>query len=150
MSDSDVITKARASALASLAMREHSVFDLSEKLLRKDYPEDVVADLTDALQQEGLLSDFRFSEMYWRSRSRKGYGPLKIRQELEMKQVNSDDINSGMIAAAVDFESIIRKVYVKKYKDQPIEDYKDKAKRMNYLYRRGFPSDMMAWVELNN
>jgi len=148
MPDSDLILKARASALASLAMREHSVHDLAEKLLRKDYPQEVVTALVDTLQQEGLLSDFRFSEMYWRSRSRKGYGPLKIRQELESKQVNSDDINSGMIAAAADFESIIRKVYAKKYKDQPVEDYKDKAKRMNFLYRRGFPTDMMAWVEL--
>ncbi|WP_395375401.1 regulatory protein RecX [Marinicella sp. W31] len=150
MLNSDVKLKARASALASLAMREHSVFDLAEKLLRKDYPAEIVADLVEVLQQEGLLSDFRFAEMYWRSRSSKGYGPIKIRQELELKQVSSDDVNSGMVAAAIDFEPIIIKVYAKKYKDQPVQDFKDKAKRMNYLYRRGFPTDMMSWVELEH
>ena len=148
MPETDVMLKARASALASLAMREHSVFDLSEKLLRKEYPNHVVSELVESLQQEGLLSDFRFAEMYWRSRSRKGYGPMKIRQELESKQVSSDDVSSGLIAADIDFEPIIIKVYAKKFKDKPIQDYKDKAKRMNYLYRRGFPTDMMAWVAL--
>lgn len=149
VSEKDIQHKARASALASLAMREHCVYDLSQKLLRKQFPQLVVDQLLEDLQDKGLISDVRFAEMYWRSRSQKGYGPIRIRQELQQKQVDDNAIESGLTAAVIDFTIVIKRVYEKKYGDQGIENFQEKAKRMNYLYYRGFSRELMCQVGLS-
>lgn len=139
-------SKARASALGSLAMREHSSLELQNKLLQKNHPEAVVFALIEELQHAGLLSDERFAECYWRMRSGKGYGPVRITQELKQKGVSDRLIQSALLEADVDFDTLISSVYEKKYRGQPWTDYKEKAKRQNFLYRRGFGHDLIRQV----
>ncbi len=139
-------TKARASALGSLAMREHSSLELQQKLLNKNHPEGVVFALIEELQTSGLLSDERYAESYWRMRSGKGYGPVRITQELKLKGVSERLIHSALLEADVDFDALVRSVYEKKYKGQPWTDFKEKAKRQNFLYRRGFGHDLIRQV----
>ncbi|MCF6300063.1 MAG: recombination regulator RecX [Proteobacteria bacterium] len=138
--------RARMSAMGSLAMREHSFKELFDKLITKGHDESVVDKLLETLQRENLLDNLRFAEVYWRSRSRKGYGPLRISREIEAKGVDSPTSDSGLLAAKLDFELVIKQVYSKKYRGQHIVDYKDKVKRQNYLYQRGFPTDLIRMV----
>ncbi len=142
----NIKTKARASAMASLAMREHSAFELRDKLLRKEMPEEVVFVLIEQLQKENLLSDARFSEVYWRQRALRGFGPIKIAYELERKGVEDTIIQNGLVEAEVDFEDTIHAVYKKKYGHEPYADFVEKAKRQNFLYRRGFPVELIKLV----
>lgn len=144
--DTDIGDKARASALASLALREHSAFELQQKLLRKDMPETVVVPLIAQLQKQNLLSDARFSEVYWRQRAARGFGPIKIAYELQHKGVDEATIAEGRHQAEVDFEAGIKEVYLKKYADNDWHHYSDKAKRQNFLYRRGFPHELIKMV----
>lgn len=138
--------KARASALASLAMREHSTLELRDKLLRKDMPEQVVEKLLAKLHKENLLSDARFAEVYWRQRALRGFGPIKIAYELKNKGVDETTISNGHQQAEVDFSETIKAVYEKKYGDKAYEDFAEKAKRQNFLYRRGFSVELIKLV----
>ena len=138
--------KAKASALGSLAMREHSAAELKQKLLNKQHELSVVDTLIISLQQDNLLSDERFAESYWRVRSAKGYGPIRIEKELQMKGVADRLIYSSREVAEIDFFAIVTAVYEKKYRAVPWDDFKEKAKRQNFLYRRGFDAEYIKSV----
>ena len=140
------LEKTRASALASLSMREHSVKELSEKLKRKDYQEDSIAIVLKECLDNNYLNDERFAKIYWRSRAAKGFGPNKIQHELKFKGVNSEIIEQTKQQDDLDFEKTIQKVYLKKFKNKAIKDFKDKIKRQNYLYQRGFDRELIATV----
>lgn len=138
--------KARASALGSLAMREHSAHELRQKLLNKNHAHDLVDTLISELQQGNLLSDERFAESYWRVRSAKGYGPVRIINELQMKGVSDRIIESAKQVVDINFYDVIESVYKKKYKTLPYQDFKEKAKRQAFLYRRGFDTEYIKSV----
>ncbi len=140
--------RVRASALGSLAMREHSCDELRKKLLNKSHDAILVDELIIELLKDNLISDARYAESYWRSRANKGYGPSRISRELEMKGVSSEDITAAEAEADIDFFKVVESVYWKKYKGQDWQvnkeqAYKEKAKRQAFLYRRGFDSEFI-------
>lgn len=133
--------KARASALASLSMREHSTKELMDKLTRKGYEPESIDVVIEECLKNNYLNDQRFAEIYWRSRSSKGFGPNKILMELKLRGISATLAQETALQPELDFYDVIKKTYQKKYKNTEIIDYKDKAKRQNYLYQRGFSSD---------
>ncbi len=71
-----------------LARREHSGKELQAKLRAKGYPEELTGEVVAALTREGLASDERFAEALVNVRRARGYGPLRIRHELEQRCVS--------------------------------------------------------------
>ncbi|MCX7554078.1 regulatory protein RecX [Marinicella sp. S1101] len=138
--------RARASALGSLAMREHSCQELKDKLINKKHDERVVDALMIDLLEDNLVSDLRFAESYWRARSNRGYGPSRINRELAMKGVSSEKIETALQTVELDFYLLVEQVYEKKYRGEPWHDYKEKAKRQAFLYRRGFDNELIRHV----
>lgn len=138
--------RARASALGSLAMREHSCDELRTKLINKKHAPELIDQLILELLQENLISDYRFAESYWRSRSNKGYGPARISRELAQKGVAATTISQAKAEADINFYDLIVHVYEKKYKGVAWQDYQEKAKRQGFLYRRGFDTDYIKTV----
>lgn len=76
-----------AAAIRLLSRREHSAAELRKKLLAKEWSPEEVDELLPGLQQQGFQSDQRFAESYTRMRSNKGYGPLRIDNELRERGV---------------------------------------------------------------
>ncbi len=138
--------RVRASALGSLAMREHSCDELRTKLINKNHDPQLVDALILSLLADNLISDQRFAEAYWRTRSNKGYGPARISKELQMKGVSTATIQQAESDAEIDFYAVVTRVYQKKFKVSVISDYKEKAKRQAFLYRRGFDTDLIKHV----
>ena len=78
----------RAFAFRLLGRREYSVFELDRRI-RQKWPEaSGVQDLLDALVEENLLSDERFTESFVRFRIQRYQGPLKIKAALRTKGVS--------------------------------------------------------------
>ncbi len=140
------LEKARASALASLSMREHSIKELSDKLTRKEYLQNSIEVVIKECLSLNYLNDLRFAKIYWRSRARRGFGPNKILMELKQKGIESDMAQQTSQQDELDFDEVIKRVYKKKFKQTVINDFKDKAKRQNYLYQRGFGMDLIRSV----
>ena len=98
----------RRAAMNYLARREHSTFELHEKLLNK-YPKLTIKELDIALNQlqnENLLSDERFTESYIRYRKGKGFGYKHIKAELGVRRVDPIIIAKYLFIDDDDWEKI--------------------------------------------
>ncbi len=80
-----------AVALRALARREHSSKELRLKMRRRGVTESTVDEVLCKLQQEGLQSDERFTEIFVRSRIERGQGELRIRADLRNKGIFEAD-----------------------------------------------------------
>ena len=88
------------------------------------------------LEDEGLLSDERFAESYMHSRKRKGFGPLRIKNELRERGV-SDSISRSL----VDSEdwSLLAHESLQKKAGGSLPDERDKILKLKrFLNYRGF------------
>lgn len=134
------------SALRLLSRREHSRVELLEKLAQRGFSLDKINPVLDALIEQNLLSDQRFAENYTRARSGKGYGPVRIEQELSQKGVSGELIDETLKDFAGQWCDIAEQVYRKKFGNRPIESYNEQAKRKSFLQYRGFGHDEIKQV----
>lgn len=123
-----------------LAPREHSVFELQRKLRTHAYPEADIDEAIAQLQRDGLQSDERFCEIFVRSRSTRGQGPIKIEAGLRERGVSSALISMAIEAAEVDWQSLAREALEKKF-GQPPASLKEKSKQLRFLASRGFSAE---------
>ena len=130
-------------AIGLLSRREHSQFELRRKLKNKGFDEEEINVAIEKLQLNNLLSDERFAESYINMRKRRGYGPLRIEQELRQRGINTELADQFLDGSSQEWQSIMQKQYSKKYGDVPALEFSDRAKRAKYLQSRGFPLD---WV----
>jgi regulatory protein len=130
-------------SIGLLSRREHSILELRRKLLRKSFTEDEIEQAIQRLLDNNLLSEERFTESYINMRKRKGYGPVRIAQELRERGIDSDFFEDYLDRNNTEWRVVMKQQYTKKYGDELAEEYAEKAKRAKYLQARGFPLD---WV----
>jgi len=127
-----------------LARREHSAQELRVKLLVRDYESEEIDLAIERLVDEGLISDARFAEAFITSRVRKGQGPVRIRGELEQRDVADHLIDAGLEAAEVDWIGAAREVRARKYGSEIPTEYKERARQSRFLQYRGFTGEQIA------
>lgn len=127
-----------------LATREHSLHELRNKLIAKDYDRQLVERQLNEFCDNNIQSDSRFAESFIRSKANKGQGPQRIRMALREHQINDALIEEGFAHSEIDFFAAACDVYIKKYRHKPIADWRDKQKRMGFLQYRGFEQDQIA------
>lgn len=124
-------------AVRILAIREHSVFELRNKLKAFGSDEDLDA-LFHQLQADNYQSDERYAAAYVRSRSNRGYGPHRILMELEQRGVSRELARTAVDEAEVDWDELAKAAYEKKFGGIKPKDYKDQQKHRKFLFDRGF------------
>ncbi len=130
-------------AIAALARREHSELEMRRKLKQKGFSDDDIDHSIRQLTENNLLSDERFTESYINMRRQRGYGPVRIAQELRERGVDEALADEYLDRNNPEWRRLMRQQYAKKYGHELAEDYAEKAKRARYLQARGFPLD---WV----
>ena len=135
---------AKSVAVKLLSRREHSAFEIRDKLQKRDFEEQEIAQAISDLEQGGWLSDERYAEAYIRMRQQKGFGPLRIAMELNERGVDERIIDTYLQDVEDSWQQILEQQYLKKYKNRPVEDYSDKAKRIRFLQYRGFHLDAIC------
>ncbi len=130
-------------ALAMLSRREYSEHELKSKLAQKfsSLP-NLIDCVIDGLIELNYLCDQRYAESYIRARSQKGFGSIRIRQELREKGVMSTLIENAFSESSIDWYEQARAVRQKKYGEEP-KDLKEKAKQQGFLRYRGFDSEVI-------
>lgn len=134
---------AKSVAVRLLSRREHSTYEIRDKLLQRDFDEAEIEQALVELQQGDWLSDERYAEAYIRMRQQKGFGPIRIAIELNERGVKESIIDTYMYAGDESWRQTLLRQYEKKYKNSDVEDYNEKAKRIRFLQYRGFPLDMI-------
>ncbi|MEQ8514126.1 MAG: regulatory protein RecX [Chromatocurvus sp.] len=129
----------RRSAMDLLARREHSVFELERKLLRR-YPRDLIQTAVARLADEGLQSDERFAESYLRQRVGRGYGPLRIQRELQERGVDDVLAESTLATSGWNWQDVAEQALTKKFGAMPPSSLAlaEKARILRFAAYRGF------------
>lgn len=130
--------KALQSATRMLAGREHSVLEMTRKLQQKAFAADIVDEVISSLVQANVLSDARFADAYVRMRSSRGYGPIRIRMELQERGVAGETIDAGFEENAIDWFALAVEMRQRKFGETLPEEFAEQAKQMRFLQYRGF------------
>jgi regulatory protein len=125
-------------AVRLLARREHSYSELTRKLDRRGWPAELVERVLSDLAERGLQSDQRYADSFARNRAGKAYGPLRIRAELAERGIDRALIDQTLRALEVDWVACVANWYARKYGNEPVQDLKERSRRMQVLARRGF------------
>lgn len=136
----------REAAMNYLSRREHSIYELSQKLQQKDYESDDIAAALVRLTEQGLLSDYRFTEAFINQRISRGSGPLKIRAELRQKGVSDDIITEFLNERDEQWLKSAQSVRIKKYGEELPVDLKEKARQSRFLQSRGFSTEQTRYA----
>jgi len=128
----------RLAAMNLLARREHSVRELRNKLQRRFPHVETIDEQLSRLAAEGLQSDVRFAQSFARQRISRGYGPLRLREELRERGMAEADVAAAMQEMDIDWYAVATDVMHKKFGTLDAIDLKEKARRARFMQYRGF------------
>lgn len=133
-------------ALKCLSRREHSVQELQKKCQQRFDDNESIAAALQQLISKKLLSDERFADAYVRMRSQRGYGPLRIRLELQTRGITAELIEQTLVNYQQSFISEVKKVQQKKFGRGLPKDLMQKMQQKRFLHYRGFSSSQIKVV----
>ncbi|MDU7914947.1 MAG: regulatory protein RecX [Klebsiella grimontii] len=114
-------------AIRILAMRDHS-----EQELRR------VDNVVEWCIENRYLDDERFVRQFIASRSRKGYGPARVRQELKQKGISRETIEAAMRECEIDWAQLAKEQAQRKYGEPLPTIFAEKVKIQRFLLYRGY------------
>ncbi len=135
-------------AIRILAMRDHSESELRRKLTQPvmtktgpepiDAPPEEVDKVVAWCLESRYLDDARFTRQFIASRGRKGYGPARIRQELNQKGIGKEEIGSAMADCETDWSMAAREQAQRKFGEPLPVAFAEKVKVQRFLLNRGY------------
>jgi regulatory protein len=144
MLEKKVESNIRNKAIDLLARREHSEQELRQKLKTREYDADTIDEVLQALKEDRLQSDERFTESYVNHRFNAGVGPLKIRYELRQKGVSDRLVDEFLEPLSDQWDELMTRQRIRKYGASIPNDYAERMKQARFLQNRGFsPESVM-------
>lgn len=142
------LTSLRSRALAMLARREHSQFELREKLTELGGESSVIDSILNEFSSQNWQNDRRFTEVFIRYSARKGQGALNIRQELKQRGITDKEMVEELLAEH-DWFDLAQQTRSKKFGEELPTERKEQARQLRFLQYRGFSSEQ-CWTALKN
>lgn len=133
-------------ALGLLARREHSTREIRSKLRARGFAADLINPVLAQLDARHLLSDERFAGSFARTRANKGYGGVRIAQELRMRGVAEELATAAVGEVNGEWRERITQVRCKKFGEALPQTADDRARQARFLLQRGFSSDQVRAV----
>jgi len=128
-----------------LARREHSEFELRQKLSVRKFEQVDIEAAIERLLEKNYLSDSRFAISTCRYRANRGYGWRYITNELKQKGVCSIIIQELGNNCEIDWYLQAELAYNKRFGESRVKDpkqaQKEQAKKIRFLQYRGFSHD---------
>ena len=124
-----------------LARREYSKAELRGRLGSKGMSPETLETVLDNLADTGLQSDSRFAEGFVHARLERGYGPIRIRHELQRHGVDESLVQTCLEEYAEVWPAQARAAKRKRFGEQPPADFKDRARQARFLAYRGLTQE---------
>jgi len=140
----DTPVAVRRSAMDLLARREHGRVELTRKLRQRGALPEMIDQELDRLTDEGLLSESRYLESFISYRSRSGYGPVRIREELGQRGLQRSDVEQALRECGVDWAAQLADVWRRKFAGQLPVDLRSRGQQTRFLSYRGYPLEMIG------
>lgn len=131
-------------ALRYLAAREHSRAELERKLSIHEKTPGQLAQVLDALQAKGFISEARVVESVINRRAGR-FGAARIKYELLNKGLGAEAVADALDSLKSSELERAREIWRKKF-DGPASDAAGRAKQMRFLAARGFGGDVIRRV----
>jgi regulatory protein len=137
-------------ALRLLTRRDHSKYELAQKLKQRAFANDIIEEVILACERLDYLNDDRTAEVFIAQLIRKGYGAKHIRAELKRKGLTGRriaEVLSTILSEAGEQENAER-VLIKNIRrfDREEDRRKRQAKIYRFLFARGFETRIIAEV----
>ena len=110
----------------------------------RGYDEASIRTVIEALGKEGLQSDNRYTEIYILNRIEKGYGPVRIVQELREKGVDDELITLHLAERQPDWLQLAGQARIKRFGRKLPQDFREQAKQSRFLQQRGFSGEHIS------
>lgn len=130
--------EARKKAMDYLARREYGRLELTRKLARAGFDNEISAAAVAQLTADGLQDDRRFIESFVQSRISQGKGPVRIELDLGERGLDAALVGDVLAESGQDWNELAAEVRRKKFGASLPADFNRKAKQMRFLQYRGF------------
>jgi len=128
--------------LRLLARREHSQKELLDKLAQRGFLPEEVKPVIAELAEQNWQNDERYAECYMRQRIASGYGPVRIRYELQQRGIDDVDLDAQAEGQG-GWQQLLTELYRNKYDEDKTLAQKEWLKRSRFLQQRGFSGEMI-------
>ena len=133
----------------ALSRREHSEKEIYLKFVNLVNSKDILLEEILKLKEEGLISNQRYAEAYIRSRFHSGFGPVRIKYELEKKGVIKTIIKKAFQETDLDWDDKLKSELKKKYESNDMKNLNINKISKFFLYR-GFDLEKISKLIKNN
>ena len=133
----------------ALSRREHSEKEIYLKFVNLVNSKDILLEEILKLKEEGLISNQRYAEAYIRSRFHSGFGPVRIKYELEKKGVIKTIIKTAFQETDLDWDDKLKSEFKKKYESNEMKNTNINKISKFFLYR-GFDLEKISKLIKNN
>ena len=131
-----------------IAFRERCEQEVKDWLYKKKY-HDLADELINRLTERNYLNNERFARLFIKDRVKiQGWGPIRLRHELNAKRISKKIIESEIesIREDFDFNQMAQDLAERKLKNIPQPTYKDKKRLWSLLQRRGFEGPSISFA----
>ena len=151
VSDNEIF-QTKNSAYRYLGNRNHSSFELRQKLSKKGYQQKIIQKVMLELNRKGYIDDHKFAESFVRMRvERRKEGIVKINSELRKRGISNEiifDVISDSENDPIHYDNALdlakKKYNTLKYKS--LEYSKLKGRLFNFLKGKGYKPDIVFTV----
>jgi len=127
--------------LRYLSQRDYGIQELTDRLLTKGFSLSAIDTALILLQSQGYLNEQRFAESYIQFRAKKGFGPERIKLELQQKKVLGERVQVAFAELNIDWVTMACRAKDKKFGEGTPADHSAYAKQWRFLQYRGFSAD---------
>ena len=128
-------------ALGLLVRRERSRAELSRKLHERGVEPAEAEATVDRLAGQGYQDDDRFAGALARTRAAAGYGPQRIRMELNQHGIRGEAQDAALETCEIDWSASALDLLNRRYSPAQLDDRGQRHKALALLLRRGFDQD---------
>lgn len=142
--DNETLQKAKNYCFLLLKFRPRSEKEIYNSLKRKKFDEEVILAVCKSLKSSGFIDDKSFAKAWIGSRLKKPLGLRRIKQELKLKGIDDNLIESNIDEIGSKYseaDTVLKLAAAKLSKLNGRDSGKIKKHLYGYLFRRGFAPD---------
>ena len=133
--------RAKESAFTYLGSSVKCISDVRNKLKSKEYTEEIIDEVIEALIEYKYLDDRQYALLYAQDKISAGYGSVKINYELGLKNINREYIDEALENTEQAQTECAVRLLERKFRTF-LGDYPAQIKASQFLYRRGFSQEI--------
>lgn len=134
--------RAYNAAVRLLASRDHSIAELTRKLLKREHSADAIQSAIDQLTVSNYVNDARYAQLYTEQRIDRGYGPRYIRAKLRERGLEVILIDAALAQPSIEWAECAQTILEKRFDADAITSLEKRltARIARFLEARGFSS----------